>query len=284
MNLVRLTNCVNTASRGGGKLSPEEGDRWCPGADPAGAVRPASSRREESFRLGHQLTASCYHPGMELYIDTANIDEIREAAALGVLDGVTTNPSLMAKEGVDFHTRMGEICEIVSGPVSAEVVSTDHEGMISEANDLITIADNIVIKLPSTVDGLKACKTLSDRGIRVNMTLCFQPLQALMVAKAGAFLVSPFIGRIDDIGSDGMELIQQIRQIYDNYGYETKILAASIRHPLHMVQCAMIGADVATVPFKVIQQFMKHPLTDSGLERFLADWKKAVGSTEPVHS
>lgn len=255
-----------------------------PAAWLVGAAALPGSGPDGSGLRDHQRISSCYHPDMELYIDTANIDEIREAAALGVLDGVTTNPSLMAKEGVDFHTRMGEICEIVSGPVSAEVVSTDHDGMIGEANDLITIADNIVIKLPSTVDGLKACKTLSDRGIRVNMTLCFQPLQALMVAKAGAFLVSPFIGRIDDIGSDGMELIQQIRQIYDNYGLETKILAASIRHPLHMVQCAMIGADVATVPFKVIQQFMKHPLTDSGLERFLADWKKAVGSTEPVHS
>ncbi len=211
---------------------------------------------------------------MDLYIDTANLDEIRQAAAMGVLDGVTTNPSLIAKEGADFHTRMKEICEIVPGPVSAEVVSTDHDGMIKEANELIKIADNIVIKLPSIVEGLKACRTLSDRGIRVNMTLCFQPLQALLVAKAGAFLVSPFIGRIDDIGEDGMQLIQQIRQIYDNYGFETKVLAASIRHPLHLVQCAMIGADVATVPFKVIEQMMKHPLTDQGLEKFLADWKK----------
>lgn len=211
---------------------------------------------------------------MELYIDTANLDEIKEAAALGVLDGVTTNPSLVAKEGVDFHTRLEEICEVVTGPVSAEVVSLDHDGMIAEANVLLKIASNIVIKLPSTVDGLKACKTLSDRGVRTNMTLCFQPLQAMMVAKAGAFLVSPFVGRIDDIGGDGMALIQQIRQIYDNYGYETKILSASIRHPQHMVQAALIGSDVATVPFNVIKQFMNHPLTDSGLEKFLADWKK----------
>lgn len=211
---------------------------------------------------------------MDLYIDTANLDEIRQAASMGVLDGVTTNPSLIAKEGADFHTRMKEICAIMPGPVSAEVVSTDHDGMIKEANELIKIADNIVIKLPSIVEGLKACRTLSDRGIRVNMTLCFQPLQALLVAKAGAFLVSPFIGRIDDIGEDGMQLIQQIRQIYDNYGFETKVLAASIRHPLHLVQCAMLGADVATVPFKVIEQMMKHPLTDIGLEKFLADWKK----------
>ena len=213
-------------------------------------------------------------PRMELYIDTANIDEIRNAADLGVLDGVTTNPSLIAREGVDFHSRMAEICEIVSGPVSAEVVSVEHDGMISEADELLKIASNIVIKLPCTVDGLKACKTLSDRGVKVNMTLCFQPLQAMMVAKAGAFLVSPFLGRIDDIGGDGMELIQQIRTIYDNYGYTTKILSASIRHPLHLVQCALVGSDVATVPYKVISQMMKHPLTDSGLAAFLADWNK----------
>lgn len=209
---------------------------------------------------------------MELYIDTANIDEIREAAALGVLDGVTTNPSLIAREGVDFFDRMAEICEVVSGPVSAEVIALDHDGMIAEAEELLKIASNVVIKLPCTIDGLKACKTLSDRGVRVNMTLCFQPLQAMMVAKAGAFLVSPFLGRIDDIGGDGMELIQQIRTIYDNYGFTTKILAASIRHPLHLVQCALIGADVVTVPMKVIKQKMQHPLTDKGLEAFLADW------------
>jgi transaldolase len=209
---------------------------------------------------------------MELYIDTANIDDIKEAAALGVLDGVTTNPSLIAKEGVDFHSRMSEICDVVNGPVSGEVVALEHDGMIEEANTLLEIADNLVIKLPCTVDGLKACKTLSDRGVRVNMTLCFQPLQAMMAAKAGAFLVSPFLGRIDDVGGDGMELIQQIRTIYDNYGFNTKILAASIRHPLHLVQCALIGADVATVPFKVIKQMMNHPLTDKGLENFLADW------------
>jgi len=211
---------------------------------------------------------------MELYIDTANIDEIREAAELGVLDGVTTNPSLIAREGVDFRDRMVEICEVVTGPVSAEVVALEHDPMISEAEELLTIASNIVIKLPCTVEGLKACKTLSDRGVKVNMTLCFQPLQAMMVAKAGAFLVSPFLGRIDDISGDGMELIQQIRTIYDNYGYTTKILSASIRNPLHLVQCALVGSDVATVPFKVISQMMKHPLTDSGLKAFLADWEK----------
>ncbi len=211
---------------------------------------------------------------MELYIDTANIDDIREAAELGVLDGVTTNPSLIAKEGVDFHNRMAEICEVVTGPVSAEVVSLEHDGMISEANDLLQIANNIVIKLPSTVEGLKACKTLSDRGVKVNMTLCFQPLQALLVAKAGAFLVSPFIGRVDDTGADGMDLIQQIRTVYDNYGFSTKVLAASVRHPMHLVQCALVGADVVTVPYNVIKQMMHHPLTDKGLAAFLADWEK----------
>jgi transaldolase len=213
---------------------------------------------------------------MELYIDTANLDEIKQAADLGVLDGVTTNPSLVAKEGVDFHTRLREICEVVPGPVSAEVVALEHDAMIAEAQDLIAIAGNIVIKLPCIEEGLKACKTLSDRGVRVNMTLCFQPLQALMAAKAGAFLISPFVGRIDDVGTDGMQLIEQIRHIYDNYGFKTKILSASIRHPQHMVQSALLGADVATVPFKVIQQVLKHPLTDVGLERFLADWNKAM--------
>ena len=212
---------------------------------------------------------------MQLYIDTANLDEIRRAAAMGVLDGVTTNPSLIAKEGADFHTRMAEICKIVPGPVSAEVVSTEHDGMIKEADALIGIAENIVIKLPCIAEGIRACRTLSDRGIRTNLTLCFQPLQALLAAKAGAFLISPFIGRIDDIGEDGMQLIQQIRQIYDNYGFETKILAASIRHPQHLVQAALIGADVATVPFNVISQMLKHPLTDIGLAKFLADWNRA---------
>jgi transaldolase len=218
---------------------------------------------------------------MQLYIDTANLNEIKQAADMGVLDGVTTNPSLVAKEGVDFHTRLKEICKIVKGPVSAEVVSVTHDEMIAEAEPLIEIADNIVIKLPCIVEGLKACKTLADRGVKTNMTLCFQPLQALMVAKAGAFLVSPFIGRIDDVSGDGMQLIKEIRAIYDNYGFETKILAASIRHPLHMVQAAMIGSDVATVPFNVIQQMMKHPLTDVGLQKFISDWEKAKSDASP---
>lgn len=214
---------------------------------------------------------------MDLYIDTANLDEIRAAHDLGVLDGVTTNPSLIAKEGVEYTRRLAEICEFVKGPVSAEVIATESDAMIAEGKERAKIAGNIVVKLPCTVDGLRACKALTDAGIRTNMTLCFQPLQALMVAKAGAFLVSPFIGRLDDIGEDGMELIVRIRQIYDNYGLTTKLLAASIRHPQHMLACAAAGADVATVPYKVIQQFMAHPLTDIGIERFLADYRKAFG-------
>jgi len=215
---------------------------------------------------------------MDLYVDTANLDEIKQAHDLGVLDGVTTNPSLIAKEGVDYGERLAKICELVRGPVSAEVIATESDAMIAEGRERATIAENIVVKLPSTVDGLRACKALADDGIRTNMTLCFQPLQGLMVAKAGAFLVSPFIGRIDDIGADGMELIQQLRQIYDNYGLRTRILAASIRHPKHMLDCALVGADVATVPFGVIKQFMQHPLTDIGLDKFLADYRKAFGS------
>lgn len=214
---------------------------------------------------------------MDLYIDTASIDEIKQAADLGILDGVTTNPSLIAKEKVPYAKRLAEICEVVKGPVSAEVISTDFKGMMKEAAEHRRIAENIVVKLPITNDGLKACNALSNDGARTNMTLCFQPLQALMVAKAGAFLVSPFIGRLDDIAEDGAECIQKIRAIYDNYGYKTKILAASIRHPKHLVECALAGADVATVPFNVIQQMLKHPLTDIGLEKFVADYRKAFG-------
>lgn len=214
---------------------------------------------------------------MELYIDTANIDEIKQAADLGILDGVTTNPTLIAKEKVDYGQRLAEICKVVKGPVSAEVIATDFAGMMKEGQERAKIAPNIVVKLPSTMDGLKACKHLSDLGIKTNMTLCFQALQALMVAKAGAYLVSPFIGRLDDIGQEGMDVIHQIRTIYDNYGLRTKVLAASIRHTEHMLRCAMAGADVATVPFKVIMDSMKHPLTDIGIAKFLEDYKKAFG-------
>ena len=214
---------------------------------------------------------------MQLYIDTANLDEIKQAADLGVLDGVTTNPSLIAKEGVDYFKRLAEICEVVAGPVSAEVIATDFDAMMSEARQRAQIADNIVVKLPCTVDGLKACKACTEAGIRTNLTLCFQPLHALLVAKAGAFLVSPFIGRVDDIAEAGMDLIRQIRAVYDNYALETKLLAASIRHPMHVVECALAGADAATVPFSVIERFMNHPLTDVGLEKFVADYKRAFG-------
>ncbi len=214
---------------------------------------------------------------MEIYIDTANLDEIKEANDLGVLDGVTTNPSLIAKEKVDYGKRLAEICKVVDGPVSAEVIATEFKAMVKEGLERSKIAENIVVKLPSTVDGLKACKALTDDGIMTNMTLCFQPMQAMLVAKAGAFLVSPFLGRLDDISEDGMDLIHRIRAIYDNYGYETKILAASIRHPKHMVDCALAGADVATLPMSVIKQLMNHPLTDIGLEKFLSDYKKAFG-------
>lgn len=215
---------------------------------------------------------------MEIYLDSASLDEVKQAADLGVLDGVTTNPTLIAKEGVEYAKRLGEICRVCAGPVSAEVISTEYAGMMREAEGHVKIAPNIVVKLPCTLAGLKACKSLSERGIKTNLTLCFQSLQAMMVAKAGAFLVSPFIGRLDDIGEDGMELIRSIRKVYDNYGFRTKILAASIRHTNHLLHCALAGADVATCPLKVIQECMKHPLTDTGLERFVADYRKAFPS------
>lgn len=211
---------------------------------------------------------------MRIFIDTANIQEIRQAAELGILDGVTTNPSLIAKEKGKFEDILREICEIVDGPVSAEVTALDVEGMISEAEKLTAIHKNIIIKVPVTVEGLKATKKLSARGVEVNMTLCFSPLQALLAAKAGAAYISPFVGRLDDVSHDGMELIEQIVQIYDNYGFDTQVLVASVRHPIHVVQAALIGADVVTVPFKVIEQFVQHPLTDVGIKKFLADWEK----------
>ncbi|PLX24311.1 MAG: fructose-6-phosphate aldolase [Ignavibacteria bacterium] len=211
---------------------------------------------------------------MKFFIDSANIDEIREAASLGILDGVTTNPSLVAKEGKNFRQLLDEIIDIVNGPISAEVVSTEANGILTEARELAAIHENIVVKVPLIREGLKAVRQLTDEGIKTNVTLCFSPTQALLAAKAGATYISPFIGRLDDISIDGMELIQQIVTIYQNYGYTTEVLAASIRHPLHVLEAAMIGADVATIPFKIIDQMFKHPLTDSGLERFLDDWKK----------
>jgi transaldolase len=216
---------------------------------------------------------------VKFFIDTANLDEIREAASLGVLDGVTTNPSLVAKEGdLDFYEHLASICELVDGPVSGEVVSTDFEGMMREGHALAKIHKNIVVKLPLIKDGLRACKALSDEGIKVNVTLVFSAPQALLAAKAGATFVSPFVGRLDDIGQDGMQLIEEIVEIYANYDYETEILVASVRHPIHLVHAARMGAHVATMPFKVIEQLLKHPLTDSGLAKFLADWETTQGA------
>ena len=211
---------------------------------------------------------------MKFFIDTANVKEIREAASLGILDGVTTNPSLVAKEGKDFHTVLREIVSVVNGPISAEVTTTNKEEMMGQGRELAGIHPNIVVKLPLTKEGLQACKALHAEGINTNVTLCFSPSQALLAAKAGATYVSPFVGRLDDISHDGMELIGQIRTIYDNYGYETQILVASVRSPRHVVEAALAGADVATVPLDVVMQLIKHPLTDIGQDKFLADWKK----------
>lgn len=213
---------------------------------------------------------------MKFFIDTANLDAIIEANELGMIDGVTTNPSLVAKEGdVDFKEHIAKICSIIEGDVSAEVTALDTAGMLSEGRELAKIAPNVVIKVPLTLDGLKACRTFRGEGTKVNVTLCFSAAQALLAAKAGASYISPFIGRLDDIAQDGMQLIRDIVQIYDNYGFATEVLAASIRHPMHIVDCALAGADVATIPFKVITQLVKHPLTDKGLEGFLSDWKKS---------
>jgi len=211
---------------------------------------------------------------MKLFIDTANLEEIKKAAAMGVLDGVTTNPSLLAREDMPYKELLTEICKVVDGPVSAEVVSTDAKGMLKEAEELAAIADNITIKIPIITEGLVAIKALSEKGIMTNATLCFSPMQALFVAKAGATFVSPFVGRLDDISQSGMELISQIVTIYRNYSFNTEVLVASIRNPMHVVDSALMGADVATIPFKVIDQLMKHPQTDIGLKKFLDDWKK----------
>ena len=211
---------------------------------------------------------------MKFFVDTADTSDIRELAETGLLDGVTTNPSLIHKAGKDFLEVVKEICAIVPGPVSAEVVALDHETMMREAEVLRKIADNVAVKVPLTLDGLKTCRKLTDDGTMVNVTLCFSANQALLAAKAGATFVSPFVGRHDDVGFDGMDLISDIRLIYDNYDYATEILVASIRHPVHVLQSAKIGADVATMPPAVIRQLVKHPLTDKGIEGFMADWAK----------
>ncbi|MGD8321971.1 MAG: fructose-6-phosphate aldolase [Gemmatimonadota bacterium] len=213
---------------------------------------------------------------MKIFLDTADLGEIRRAAEANLIDGITTNPSLVFKVAGDRDPKeiYKEICEVVNGPVSAEVVGTDKETMVTEGRKLAALHDNIVVKLPLTEDGLKACRTLVGEGIRTNLTLCFSVSQALLAAKAGATFVSPFVGRIDDISGEGMQLIHQIRQVYDNYGFDTEILAASLRHPMHVVESMLIGADCATMPPKVLWQLAKHPLTDRGLEAFLADWNK----------
>lgn len=212
---------------------------------------------------------------MKFFIDTARIEEIKEAAALGILDGVTTNPSLVSKTGKDFRSLLDEILAVVDGPVSAEVISTDYDGILKEARDLAKIHKNIVVKVPLIREGLKAVRTLSGEGVKTNVTLCFSPSQALLAAKAGASYISPFVGRLDDVSTNGMDLISQIVQIYRNYNYQTEVLVASIRHPLHLVEAALIGADVCTMPFDVINKLFNHPLTDVGLDKFLSDWKKS---------
>jgi transaldolase len=211
---------------------------------------------------------------MKFFIDTANIDEIREAHSMGMVDGVTTNPSLIAKEGRDFEDIIKEICQIVDGPISAEVISTDTEGMIKEARHLAKIHDNIVVKIPMIVDGLKATRRLAEEGIKTNVTLAFSPLQALMAAKAGATYISPFIGRLDDLSQEGLLLVEQIVEIYSNYAFDTEIIVASIRNPLHVLESALMGADIATIPFSVLGKLAAHPMTDKGLRAFLDDWEK----------
>lgn len=210
---------------------------------------------------------------MKFFIDTANVDEIKEVNSWGIVDGVTTNPSLIAKEGRNFEEVVKEITDIVDGPISAEVVSLESEGMVKEARELAKIHENVIIKIPMTKEGLKAVSTLDKEGIKTNVTLVFSASQALMAAKAGASYVSPFIGRLDDISSDGMLLVEEISRIFDIYNIETEIIAASVRHPMHVVQSALSGADIATIPYKVFNQMLKHPLTDSGIEQFLEDWE-----------
>ena len=211
---------------------------------------------------------------MKFFIDTANVDEIREAHRMGMADGVTTNPSLIAKEGRDFEEVIKEICEIVDGPVSAEVIALDTNGMVIEARELAAIHENIVVKIPMTVDGLKAVRVLKEEGIKTNVTLVFSPLQALMAAKAGATYVSPFVGRLDDLSQDGLVLVEQIVDIYNNYGYETEVIVASVRNPLHVLESALMGAHIATIPFNVLSKLAAHPMTDKGIKAFLDDWNK----------
>ncbi len=210
---------------------------------------------------------------MKIFLDTANVDQIREAASWGVVDGVTTNPSLIAKEGRIFEDVVREICEIVDGPISAEVISLEADGMVKEARELAKIHENIVIKIPMTKEGMKAVRILDGEGIRTNVTLVFSPAQALLAAKAGASFVSPFVGRLDDISHLGMDLVRTIADIYGTYGYETEIIVASVRNPVHVIDAALAGADIATVPYKILDQMFKHPLTDIGIERFLKDWE-----------
>ncbi|WP_373497744.1 fructose-6-phosphate aldolase [Desulfococcus sp.] len=211
---------------------------------------------------------------MKFFIDTANVAEIREASSMGMVDGVTTNPSLIAKEGRDFTDIIREICGIVDGPISAEVIALDAGGMIAEARDLAKIHKNIVVKIPMTVDGLKAVRALADEGIRTNVTLIFSPLQALMAAKAGAAYVSPFVGRLDDLAQDGMVLVEQIIDIFDNYGYDAEVIVASVRNPIHVLESALMGAHIATLPFSVLGKLAAHPMTDKGIQSFLDDWNK----------
>lgn len=213
---------------------------------------------------------------MKFFIDTANIAEIKEANAMGMVDGVTTNPSLIAKEKGNFKEIITEICSIVDGPISAEVISLDTEGMVREARDLAKIHKNIVVKIPMTIDGLKAVRRLTEEGIKTNVTLIFSPLQALMAAKAGATYVSPFVGRLDDLSQEGMLLVEQLVEIFGNYAYETEIIVASVRNPLHVLEAAQMGADIATIPFNVLSKLAAHPLTDKGIKAFMDDWNKAA--------
>ena len=219
---------------------------------------------------------------MKFFLDTANVKEIQEAASLGLLDGVTTNPSLVAKEGRSFKEMLIEICKIVDGPISAEVVSLEANAMVKEGKELAKIHKNIVVKVPLIAEGLKATKRMAAEGIKVNVTLCFSPTQALLAAKAGAWCVSPFIGRLDDISSNGMELIRQILTIYRNYDFKTQVLVASVRHPQHVVEAALAGGHICTMPFSIFQQMVKHPLTDSGLKKFLADWEAQAKKVRPI--